>query len=45
MSQTKSPAAQLVQGIWSSAVVSGLLAVVLGVVILTVCSKEMLFDG
>src|ERR1700759_5235518 len=34
MSQTKSPAAQLVQGIWSSAVVSGLLAVVLGVVIL-----------
>jgi uncharacterized membrane protein HdeD (DUF308 family) len=34
VSQTKSPAAQLVQGIWSSAVVSGLLAVVLGVVIL-----------
>ena len=34
MSQTKSPAAQLVQGIWSSAVVSGLLAVILGVVIL-----------
>ena len=34
MSQTKCPAAQLVQGIWSSAVVSGLLAVVLGVVIL-----------
>jgi len=34
VSQTKSPAAQLVQGIWSSAVVSGLLAVILGVVIL-----------
>lgn len=34
MSQIKSPASQLVHRIWSSTVVSGLLAVVLGVVIL-----------
>ena len=34
MSQTFSPAAQFVHRIWSSAVVSGILAVILGVVIL-----------
>jgi uncharacterized membrane protein HdeD (DUF308 family) len=34
VSQTKSPAAQLVHRVWSSVVVSGLLAVILGVVIL-----------